>query len=271
MAARRTRAAGTEVTAGRVNGNRPAPTRQVPERKLVLEQKQARERLLTVDWSRMSDRELLAVAVAGIGAPGAEGRAMVLADRLLERFGSVRAVVRAHAGELMVVEGVGPSVAAPLVASFEMARRAALAEPPAKLSYAADVAAVVAPLLHGRTRERVVVVACDVRRRVLGCDVICEGSAGRSLMPARETVVAVLRRDGAGFAVAHNHPSGDPRPSADDLFATSRMQQAATATGLRFLGHVVVTDTSWRPVVTYGPDFLPERESNQEGDGDDDR
>jgi DNA repair protein RadC len=93
-----------------------------------------------------------------------------------------------------------------------------------------------------------VVVACSRMRRVLGCDVISEGAAERALLPTREAVVAVLRRDGMAFAVAHNHPSGNPTPSADDIDATRQLCEAASATGLQFFGHVVVTDTSWEAV-----------------------
>lgn len=210
----------------------------------------------------LPDRELLAALVS------ANGRGHLLAERLLARFGSVAETARAHPADLTIVDGIGQATAARLVAAFELTRRAAAEDAPKKIASQNDIVNVVAPLLRGRTRERAVVVTCSRGGRVLGCDILCEGSADRALMPMREAVVAVLRRDGQTFAVAHNHPSGDPTPSSDDTMATSRMQQAAHAVGLRFLGHVVVTDTGWQAVPPYlsGPSPMrPVRRSSSSG------
>ncbi|HYN95382.1 MAG TPA: JAB domain-containing protein, partial [Pilimelia sp.] len=97
-------------------------------------------------------------------------------------------------------------------------------------------------------RERLVLVVCDSGNRVLCCEVISEGGADRALVPVREVVVAVLRRDGRAFALAHNHPGGDPAPSAADVLATARVGAAAAAVGVRFLDHLVLTDAAWRRV-----------------------
>lgn len=207
-----------------------------------------RERLAALGTAALADRELLAVLLGTGGTPGLGAHA--LAERLLVRFGSVGALARAHPADLASVSGVGPAKAAVLVAAFELARRGSGAEPPVAVSGAVDLVAAAAPLLRGRSRERLVVVTCDRASRVLGCDVLTEGSADRSLLPVREIVVAVLRRDGMAFALAHNHPSGDPTPSTDDIEGTARVRRAALAAGLRFLDHVVVTDTDWRRVTT---------------------
>src|SRR5699024_5614147 len=124
------------------------------------------------------------------------------------------------------------------------------ADEPVMVRSSEDVAAAAAPLLRGRSRERLVIVTCDRAHRVLGCDVVSEGAADRSLVPVREVIVAALRRDGRAFALAHNHPSGDPTPSPTDIEATQRVADAASAVGLRFLDHVVVTDTTWRRITT---------------------
>jgi DNA repair protein RadC len=107
---------------------------------------------------------------------------------------------------------------------------------------------VASPLLAGHSRERVILVVCDHGYRVIACEVLSEGAADRALFPVREVVVAVLRRDGKAFALAHNHPGGDPTPSSADLAATAQVRGAAAAVGLRFLDHVVITDSGWRSV-----------------------
>lgn len=205
-----------------------------------------RERLAALGTHALADRELLAVLLGTGGAAGVG--AHTLAERLLARFGSVAAIARAHATDLTRVTGVGPAKAAVLAAAFELARRGAASDDRMKITGPADIVTAASPLLRGRSRERVVLLVCDRAHRVLDLEVLSEGSADRSLLPVREAAVAVLRRDGKAFALAHNHPSGDPTPSPDDIQATLRAWQAADALGLRFLGHVVVTDTAWRRV-----------------------
>jgi DNA repair protein RadC len=178
-----------------------------------------RERLAAHGAANLADRELLAILLGTGGAPGVGAHA--LAELLLARFGSVAAISRAHPAELASVTGVGPAKAAALTAAFELARRSGAATPATSIGGPADLASVSAPLLRGRTRERLVVVVCDRGNRVLGCDVLSEGAADRSLLPVREVIVAVLRRDGSAFGLAHNHPSGNPTPSSDDVDATA--------------------------------------------------
>lgn len=207
-----------------------------------------RERLAARGPDSLADRELLALLLGTGGSRGVG--AQTLAELLLSRFGSVAGLARATASELATVPGVGAAKASSLVAGFELGRRAASSEPPSQISNTADIAAVAAPLLRMRDRERLVVISCDGGSRVLGCDVVSEGATDRTLFPTREIVVAVLRRDGRSLALAHNHPGGNPTPSARDVEATQRIREAAGIAGLRFLDHVVVADTAWRRVTT---------------------
>lgn len=205
-----------------------------------------RERLAAFGANALADRELVAVL---LGTGGSQGvGAHVLAERLLARFGSLGALARVHPAELATVPGMGSAKAAALAAAFELARRADRRDDSVTIGSSADIASATAPLLRGRDRERLVVVSCDSSHRVVACDVVSEGAMDRSLVPVREVIVAVLRRDGRAFALAHNHPGGNPTPSRDDEDATRHVAEAAKAVGLRFLDHVVVTDTTWRRV-----------------------
>jgi DNA repair protein RadC len=216
-----------------------------------------RERLAALGTASLADRELLAVLLGTGGSPGVG--AHVLAEQLLARFGSVAAIGRAHPSDLAGVAGIGPAKAAALAAAFELGRRAPINDSGVTISGAADLAEVAGPLLRGRARERLVLVICNRANRVIGCEVLAEGSAEQTLLPVREVSVAVLRRDGKAFGLAHNHPSGDPTPSSDDLAATERIRQVAATVGLRFIDHVVVTDSAWRRV-TDGRQAAPSRQ-----------
>lgn len=213
------------------------------------EHERPRERLAAQGSGALSDRELLALVLRN----GTRGEsALDLAGGLLAEYGSLAALAVALPEELERRSGVGAAKAAGLVAAFQLGRRAAT--PVAiglVLGSADDVANATKSHLAGRRRERVVVLVCDGANRLCHTVVVAEGSIDRSLVPVREILNAVLRHDGKAFAVAHNHPSGDPTPSHADRQATSELALAAATLGLRFLDHVVVAgNTSASAMVT---------------------
>lgn len=205
-----------------------------------------RERLAAHGPGALADRELLAVLLGTGGAPGVG--AHLLAERLLARFGSLAALGRARPAELARVPGVGAAKAAALCAAFELSRRAEPDEAATTIRGTGAIVAAVRPLLRGRDRERLVAVLADQRNRVLDCEIVAEGAADRCPVPVREVIVAALRRDARALALAHNHPGGDLTPSPADLAATRDVSRAAQAVGLRFLDHVIVTESAWRRI-----------------------
>jgi DNA repair protein RadC len=204
-----------------------------------------RERLAENGTDALGDRELLALLIStGVRGKGAHE----VAEGLLDRFGSLTAIGRATVAELSAVAGIGAAKASSLVASFELARRAERTERPRRLRATTDIAAVAKSLLSHHNRERLVVISCDAALRVLGTDRLSDGAADQTLFPLREIIVAVLRRDGRSFALAHNHPSGDTTPTPEDISATQAAVDAAALTGLGFLDHVIVTEKAWEAV-----------------------
>ena len=111
-----------------------------------------------------------------------------------------------------------------------------------------DVAKIARREVGALRRERVIVIVCDAMNRLRRTIAVSDGAADRSLVPVREILSEVLRWDGRGFALAHNHPGGDPEPTEADVIATRRIVDAARIVGLRFLGHVIVADGEWRTV-----------------------
>ena len=205
-----------------------------------------RERLLARGVDALTERELIALVLRN-GTYGAS--ALDLADALLAEYGSVDALATARPEELERRPGVGPAKAAALVAAFNLGKRigSSHGERPV-LRRPEDVARIAMRELRGARRERVLVLVCDGRNRLCQVAVVSEGAVDRSLMPVREVLNAVLRNDGRAFALAHNHPDGDPEPSDADRRATLEVAGAARIAGLRFLGHVVVAGTDWRAV-----------------------
>ena len=201
------------------------------------EHERPRERLWREGAAALADRELLAILL-GSGTAGAS--ALDVAADLLAEAGGVSELARARPEELACSGGVGPARAATVAAAFELGRRARAPTELVRLRSAADVARVAAPLLEGLRRERVLVLVCDARNQVRHVIPVADGASDRAPLPVREILNVVLRHDGRAFAVAHNHPSGDPDPGEDDQRATGALAEAARAVGLRLLGHIVV-------------------------------
>lgn len=98
-------------------------------------------------------------------------------------------------------------------------------------------------------REHFVVLVTDYKNQVIGMKVLGSGTYRSVAVSTRDVVLAVLRLDGSGFLVAHNHPTGDTTPSEQDRLLTRRLEQAATVLDLRFLDHVIVGDGHIRSII----------------------
>jgi DNA repair protein RadC len=201
-----------------------------------------RERLMTFGAEPLADAELLAVLL-GTGRRGSS--ALTLAHDLLSAYGGPYGLARLEPGVLSRWPGMGEAKAARVASAFGLARRVSAIPPGAVVTTTADLAAQVRPWLAEAARERVVLVVVDHGLRVRRTCVVTQGSVDQCLLPVREILTATLAHDGSAFAVAHNHPSGDPTPSAADEQVTAALAVGAEAVGLDFLGHLVVTADRW--------------------------
>lgn len=206
---------------------------------------QPRERLLRLGPGALSDAELVAL-VAGVALPGCDE--VAVGRELIEEWSGLSGLAAAFPEELTRSAGIGPAEAARLLAAFELAARVTDAPINRVVDSAAVIAELVSAVLARERREKVLVLVTDAANRVIRLVPIATGGLDSSPVPVREVLQAVLRYDGRAFALAHNHPSGDPTPSVQDRKATEAAALAADAVGLRFLDHVVVAGTSWRSV-----------------------
>jgi DNA repair protein RadC len=115
-----------------------------------------------------------------------------------------------------------------------------------------DAAALVMPLFTGLDRERCLLVALDVKHRLLDVGTVSVGTVDHTFMAPREIYRDALLQGAAAIFVAHNHPSGDPTPSPDDRQVTRRLAHAGATLGVELLDHLVVTDSAWTSLARLG-------------------
>lgn len=217
--------AGREPGGDEAGGRRPCPV----------------ESPWTERWGarRLTDTELL-VPVLGPGRPGAAQTA----EHLLERWGSLADLAAQHPLALARGRGLGPARLRRLVAALELGRRAC--GPAARRGLAVRRPEDLHPLLrrefHGLDRERFVALYLDTRHRILALETVSIGSLNASLVHPREVFGPAVAMAAAALVVAHNHPSGCPSPSADDLELTARLDRCGELLGIALLDHLVAGD-----------------------------
>jgi DNA repair protein RadC len=203
-----------------------------------------RERLFSQGPGALSEAELLAIVLRTGGA--GEG-VLELSARVLCVSRGLTQLARLRPPEIASIPGVGGAKAAAVVAAFELGRRAMCSSPERpQILRPADCAFLLAPRLAHLDREESHVLLLDRKHRVLRSVVVGVGGVAHAPMEPREVLQAALREPAAAaLVVAHNHPSGDPEPSADDLAVTRRLADGAALVGLELVDHVIVAAGGW--------------------------
>lgn len=162
--------------------------------------------------------------------------------RRVPSAGELAVLSRLSSSELARELGMGPAAAARLALAFELGRRVERSRTPrrAEVGSAGAVHTLLAPELRGLERERFWVLLLDGKHRLRGLEMVSEGTLTTSLVHPREFFRAAVRAGSAAVIAAHNHPSGDPEPSGEDLAVTRRLFRSGNLLGIPLLDHVVV-------------------------------
>jgi DNA repair protein RadC len=199
-----------------------------------------RERLWTLGPAALTTLELLAILL-GTGSGG--NTAMDIAGRLLEvGDGSLRRLAQRPHAELLRAEGIGPGKAARLLAAFELAARIAReGRPPLqRIREPEDVARLFQARLRDLLVEEFHLLALDSQSQVLREVLVTRGLLNSSLVHPREVFRAAIAEAAAGIIVVHNHPSGDPTPSAEDRAVTRQLAEAGRLLDVPLYDHVII-------------------------------
>jgi len=166
------------------------------------------------------------------------------AQELLARFEGLPGLVRASQLEITDVGGIGPANASRIKAALEFARRLNLTPKDEQLSVRspADLAVILLPEMAHLEREHFVVVSLDTRNQVLGKQTLYIGSLNATHIRVAEVFREAIRHNAAAIIVAHNHPSGDPSPSPEDVEVTQQIRQAGELLSIELLDHLIIGD-----------------------------
>ena len=200
-----------------------------------------REKLLASGADKLTDAELLALIIR-TGDSSSQASAVDLARGLLGRFGSFRQLAAASIHELCQQPGIGPAKAAEIQALFQIARRFGdnRLQPGQAYRSSQDAFLHFHERLCDYRKEVFLAMLLDSKNRLIREVQISEGSLNASIVHPREVFAPVLKESAAAILFVHNHPSGDPTPSREDLDITQRLKQVGDIMGVRILDHIII-------------------------------
>ena len=203
-----------------------------------------RERLIRLGAEALSAQEILAL-ILGRGVRNES--VMVTAQKLLSKFGSLQGIADSSVEELSEVNGIGPAKAAQLKAAFDLGRRIEAAPRTGRdaVTSPEDVVKAVAGDLKGKKKEHFLALLLDTRNRLIRTATVSMGSLDSSIVHPREVFKEAIKASAASVIFVHNHPSGDPEPSPDDIELTRRLVEAGKLLGIVVLDHVIVGDGAY--------------------------
>ena len=209
--------------------------------KIILPHDRPREKLARVGPAGLGDNELLAV-VLGQGTPRAS--AIELANAVLAAVGGLHGLARATVDDLRRVRGIGPARASQIVAAIEVGRRTLMRSRLERVQILSsrDAAELLVPQFGSRPVEQFGVVLLDTKHRVLRTSLLSVGTLDASIVHPREVFREAASGGAAAIIVFHNHPSGDPRPSPEDVALTRRLIRAGEMMGIDVLDHVIIAE-----------------------------
>jgi DNA repair protein RadC len=198
-----------------------------------------RERMSAYGPEALSTAELLAI-VLRVGSRGES--AVRLAERLLSEFGGLAGIARARLPQLSALPGIGLAKAAQIKAAFELGKRLATAAEGQKpvVGNAAQAAALVMEDLRYRQQECLAGIFLDTRNQVICVRTLTVGTLSGSPAHPREVFREAIAQGSASMILCHNHPSGDPTPSQDDITLTTRLVKVGEIMGIPVVDHIII-------------------------------
>jgi DNA repair protein RadC len=210
-----------------------------------------RERLLQHGAQHLTEAELLGIL---LGKGTTKKTAIDLARELLDRYESLQKLFSRSPSELTTVKGIGSAKAAILSAAFELVRRIQSLKVPARSSFkrSSDVANHYLPLMRDLRKEVFKVLLLNRANRLIKEVFVSEGTLDASIVHPRDVFREALLEPAAGVILIHNHPSGNPSPSEEDLRITKQLVEAGRLLGIKVYDHIILAGESYRSLADEG-------------------
>ncbi len=204
-----------------------------------------REKMLLRGASALTDAELIAVL---LGTGTVSKSALAIGMEMTCNEGLYRKLARiTEIRELMRVKGLGKAKAATVLAALEIGRRIATVGTLEKIRFSSpqDGADYLMPRLRYSEKEKFAVILLNTKNQIITSEIVSEGTLTASVVHPREVFYPAILRHAAAVVVAHNHPSGDPSPSAEDEDVTAMLDKAGSALGIPLLDHLIIGDGTY--------------------------
>ena len=204
-----------------------------------------REKMAANGAAVLTDAELIAILLR---TGTAEKSAIDIASEMTADGGLYKRLAGiTRLNELTNIKGLGQAKAATVLAALEIGRRIASAKPIEKIHFSCpqDVADFLMPRLRYAAKEQFVVILLNNKNKVIGTEVVSEGSLSSSVVHPREVFAPAILHHAAAIMVAHNHPSGDPKPSIEDEEVTRLLLRSGKVLGIPMIDHVIIGDGNY--------------------------
>lgn len=199
-----------------------------------------RERLKKLGPEALSAQELLALVI-GRGIP--QKSVMNIAQELLAKFGNIKAISEGTLEELSQIKGIGLAKAAQIKACFELGKRQELELEleDIDIKNSQSVVKVLQAKIKDKAKEHFKLILLNTRNKIIGISTVSIGTLDSSLVHPREVFKEAIAHNAYSVILAHNHPSGDPEPSEDDITITRRLIEAGKILGIEVTDHIIIS------------------------------
>ncbi|KAB3531604.1 RadC family protein [Alkaliphilus serpentinus] len=219
----------------KLDGYRTVGIKKLPE------WERPREKLLNYGANKLSNSELLAILLS---TGYKEQSAISLAEKILAQDEGLRVLTNSTVQELSKIKGIGLAKSSQLIAAVELGKRIALSTKANnyKIKGPEDVTALIMEEMRYLKKEYFNIFLLNTKNEVISIENISVGNLSSSIVHPREVFISAIKRSSSSIILVHNHPSGDPTPSKEDINITKRLLEAGDLLGIKVLDHIIIGD-----------------------------
>ena len=212
------------------------------------EEERPREKLAKFGKEHLTSCELLAIIIGtGCMKDNQSYSALDLASNLISKYSNLKGMLDLSITELSEIKGIGMVKAVQILAAFELGKRAVSEKNGNNTSFrcSEEVASYYIPLMKDLKKEQFRVIMLNIKNKIIKEILISQGSLTSSIVHPREVICPAIRESAASLIFIHNHPSGDPEPSIDDIEITRRLCKSCSIVGINVLDHIIIAENGY--------------------------